>query len=53
MFNVEEIIFSIQEEVTYFQMFLETFFQNFEKMMEADESVAEDIKNMKKVVGGI
>lgn len=50
---VEEIISSIQEEVTYYQKFLEAFFQNFEKMMEADESVASDIKSMKKVVGGI
>nr|WP_258523595.1 hypothetical protein [Priestia megaterium] len=50
---VEEIISSIQEEVTYYQKFLETFFQNFEKMMEADESVASDIKSMKEVVGGI
>ncbi len=50
---VEEIISSIQEEVTYYQKFLEAFFQNFEKMMEADESVASDIKSMKEVVGGI
>ncbi|MGA6841432.1 DUF6792 domain-containing protein [Priestia megaterium] len=50
---IEEIISSIQEEITYFQTFLETFFQNFEKMMEADESVASDIKSMKEVVGGI
>lgn len=50
---VEEIISSIQEEVTYHQKFLEAFFQNFEKMMEADESVASDIKSMKEVVGGI
>ncbi|MEW4280606.1 DUF6792 domain-containing protein [Priestia megaterium] len=50
---VEEIISSIQEEVTYYQKFLEAFFRNFEKMMEADESVASDIKSMKEVVGGI
>ena len=50
---VEEIISSIQEEVTYYQKFLKAFFQNFEKMMEADESVASDIKSMKEVIGGI
>lgn len=50
---VEEIISSIQEEVTYYQKFLEAFFRNFEKMMEADESVASDIKSMKEVVVGI